>query len=867
MQILKKQFSIKRYPLSLTHAVLLTLLATVSVVLITVYAFLYYEGYAFFDEVSENILSAKKATIEAAIHEYIDVPIQSNAIIVHAIGREEGDAIAVRSLIGEMVNNINNVFTEKQYLNVVEFGGVNGDFVQIAHDKHRAHDDYLTLKDAGTHHKLMSFHHLSPESAVEQIMDSYDIYQRAWFTSAEKDRNPHWIKPFHDYEYNREVAVAFSSPAFNRQGKFVGVVSSELHLNELNKNLQKFNPFPESMLLIVNEHNQLLSSSLPALSQAMLKDAKQSEVVLPTLDKTGIPVISAVNKALPRPLQSGFRSIEIDGDSYYVDVFTIHDRQSLLKLKGIIISPARVLTHSVVKYSMMTMGMLFIVLTSGLLIVFLVLSRVAKPLQEIVRKADRLATHRWTPPDNKRHFPEIISLETTFMALSHKLAESFESQRQKIEEDSMTGLLTRAGLLQQEALYSRRNLVGLVHISNMNTIINSLGAEYGDTFINEFVSRLRSLLPTDTLIARDNVDKLILAFPGINQQKDYQRYRDMLSLLFIGEGLDQHPSGKKYVYTGNVGMVMTEVTSENITQVLQETWITLKHAQKQGNGVVSLFASEMREHELNNIRLHEHLSDAIHHHEFHLVLQPIIDQGDEAHCREGECLIRWHSKALGNVPPDRFIPLAEETGLIIPLGKWVIEEACRELAAMIARGAPKDFVIYINVSAIQLLQQDFAWHLMDSIRRSGLINANVCIEITERVLTSNVQRISKMLNYLRRHGIAIALDDFGANFSSLSYLHSLPFDSIKIDRHFVSGYLGDDKAKSVINSLIVLARGFKVPLIAEGIEDESVKLQLQQLGCQKAQGYYFHRPAEFSSFRCDTGLFYYQHAKPEDESC
>jgi hypothetical protein len=196
MQILKKQFSIKRYPLSLTHAVLLTLLATVSVVLITVYAFLYYEGYAFFDEVSENILSAKKATIEAAIHEYIDVPIQSNAIIVHAIGREEGDSIAVRSLIGEMVNNINNVFTEKQYLNVVEFGGVNGDFVQIAHDKHRTHDDYLTLKDAGTHHKLMSFHHLSPDSAVEQIMDNYDIYQRAWFTSAEKDRNPHWIKPF-----------------------------------------------------------------------------------------------------------------------------------------------------------------------------------------------------------------------------------------------------------------------------------------------------------------------------------------------------------------------------------------------------------------------------------------------------------------------------------------------------------------------------------------------------------------------------------------------------------------------------------------------------------------------------------------------
>ncbi|HAT1613993.1 TPA: EAL domain-containing protein [Raoultella ornithinolytica] len=216
----------------------------------------------------------------------------------------------------------------------------------------------------------------------------------------------------------------------------------------------------------------------------------------------------------------------------------------------------------------------------------------------------------------------------------------------------------------------------------------------------------------------------------------------------------------------------------------------------------------------------------------------------------------WYSKALDDVPPDRFIPLAEETGLIIPLGKWIIEEACRELAQMIARGAPETFVIYINVSAIQLLQQDFAWHLMDSIRQNGLSNDNVCIEISERVRLDHAQRIGKMLSYLRHHGISVSLDDFGANFPSHSCLHSLPFDSIKIDLRLVNGYLGDEKAKSVMDSLIVLARGFNVPLIAEGIEDEAVKLQL--LGCQKAQGDYFHRPAGFTSFRCETGVFYYQ---------
>ncbi|HAT1610953.1 TPA: EAL domain-containing protein [Raoultella planticola] len=864
MQILKKQFLIKRYPLSLTHSILLTLLTMVIVVLITVYTFLYFQGFAFVDEVSRGILSAKRTAIEEAIRSDIDVPIQSNAIIVHTIGREEGATIAVRDLISDMANSVTNVFTEKQSLSTVEFGGVNGDLVQVIHDKRRPDSDALVLKDAQTQHKLTVYSHLSADAAVKKIIDNDHLLQHAWFTSAASGQNAGWTTAFRDDDDPQNMAVAFSSPAFNRAGKFVGVVASELYLNQLNHSLESLKPFPGSILLIVNEQHQAIASSLPALSPAIRTQKARSALTLQSLEASGIPAIVAADKAIKGAPRPGLQSIEVEGETYYVDAFPIRDRESRLKWQGIIISPTKAIAHTVVKYLMMTMGVLLLILILGLLMVCLVLSRVVKPLQDIVRKADQLATHRWTPPNNKRHFPEIVSLETTFMALSYKLAESFESQRRKIEEDEATGLLTRAGLLQHDSLYSRRNLLGLVHISNMNTIINSLGAEYGNTFINEFIRRLRARLPTDTLLARDKDDKLIIVFPGINQQKDYHRYRELISSLFICDGLDQHPSGKRYVYTGNAGMVFGELTGQNITRLLQEAWLTLKQTQKQGNGVVSLFSSAMRDQELSTLRLHEQLSDAIQRQEFHLVLQPIIDQGDEARCNEGECLIRWHSSTLGDVPPDRFIPLAEETGLIIPLGKWIIEEACRELAQMIARGAPETFVIYINVSAIQLLQQDFAWHLMDSIRRNGLSNDNVCIEITERVLVNHVQRIGKMLSYLRRHGISVSLDDFGANFSSLSCLHSLPFDSIKIDQRFVNGYLDDEKAKSVMDSLIVLARGFNVPLIAEGIEDEAVKRQLKQLGCQKAQGYYFHRPAEFASFRCETGAFYYQNEEGND---
>ncbi len=619
MQILKKQLSVNSYPFTLTQAIIFTLVTTIIVVLLTTYAFLYYEGYAFFDEVSADILRAKRVNIEEVIHDYIDVPVQANAILVHAIGRQSSAAIPVRSLIGEMVNTTNNVFSNKHYLNLVEFGAVNGDFLQAAHGK-VASNDYLAVKDARTAHHLTVYSHLTVNSLVKAVLPDYQITQRDWYAAVAKDQSPHWTKPFRDYEYDNEIGVAFSSPAFNRAGQFVGVVASELHLNELNKSLEKFKPHPDSILLIVNESNELISSSVPSLTRSMLAGGKHSSLNLPTLENTHLPVLVAASRILKAHQQSGVHFFTSGNEEYYIDAFPITDRDGLLHWTGIVISPARMITRTIIKYIAITMGMLFIIFSLGLLVVFCGLSRAVKPLRDIVRKAEQLVTHRWLPPDNKRHFPEIASLETTFMALSYQLAESFDAQRREIEEDQPTGLLTRAGLLRQASLYQSRNLLALLHISNMNTVINSLSTEYGEKFISDYILRLRNLLPTNTLIARDKVDKLIVVFPGQTQPKERRRYSELLSSLFIDVKNEASLTANKYVYTGNIGLVTAEIREENIEQTLREAWIALRHAQKQGNGVATFFSGEMHEAELYNIQLHESLHDAIQHHEFHLVL-------------------------------------------------------------------------------------------------------------------------------------------------------------------------------------------------------------------------------------------------------
>lgn len=855
MKILKQQFSVDAYPLSLTKAILLTLGMTFCFILLAMYAFLHFEGYAFLDAMSERILTAKKASIEQMLNDYVAVPQQSNAIIVHTIGQEEGESVAVRPLSGSLINNINSVFFNERYLDLVAFGSHNGEFASVT--RKGIGDGRLALRDAKTDNVLTIHSHLSPESEVMKTLPEFTPESTEWYQEVAADRRSHWTRPFIDSIASGTAGIAWSSPAFNRVGAFVGVVASEVHFDELTRNLQKLKPYPDSLMLIVDGKRQLIASSANGLVKAHHEKPNQP-LALRTLAQTDDPLVAAADKALQRQEHPGMLTLKVDGNTYYVDSFAIQGQEAQLDWKGVIITPSSSITHTIMGYGRILLLVLFVLCALAFLAVVAVLSRATRPLQEIARKADELVTHRWTPSLDKRHFPEIASLETTFMALSHKLAESFELQRKKIEEDDVTQLWTTAGLRQQSSLYKKRNLVGLLHISNMYSVENALGTEFGEAFINEFIRRLRDLLPSDTLIARDTKDKLLLILPGVNQQKDYLRYHDILASLFMGDASEMHAYDKKYVYMGNVGMVMAPVSEETFPTLHREAGIALLKAQHMGNGAVELFSTAMYEHELMNIQLHEHLYEAIHHHEFHLVLQPIIDQNHEEHCREGECLLRWHSETLGHVSPERFIPLAEETGLIVPLGKWVIEEACRELATMIARGAPKDFLLHINVSATQLLQQDFAWHLMDCVRGNELENSNICIEITESVLMQDMPRISKMLGYLRRHGISISLDDFGSGFSSLSYLHALPFDSIKIDRNFVSGVMGDEKSQSIITSLIVLARGFDVPLIAEGIEDEDVLSRLKELGCQKAQGFYFRRPSEFSTYHCADGEFHYR---------
>ncbi|MBB1201450.1 EAL domain-containing protein [Enterobacteriaceae bacterium 89] len=843
----------EKMTLSLTGAIRALFIAIFLILFAVVSAIVYLDRANIINTVSHDLVDSRARMLKQSVESYIDIPRQANATLANALQQYDSDNIPLNDVYTAMKNIMNNVYSGNTDLNLIQFGSKYGDYVGLSH-KYQQHQEYLTLKDDSTQHVLTSFKGMTPLSGVAMRNEHYEMAQRPWFRTVNENRSPTWTQLYRDLNAGKELGIAYSSPAFNKKGEFIGVIASELHLVNLSEKLRLLKPFKNSVLLVVDDRNHIIASSQAfALTQG-LGDEHSS-----------FSVLQEGAKLLKNTAPSTVLKVNIGQRSYFLCHFAISSLSDGLNWKAAILIPAADVYHSVNLHEEFIVLVLLIVFILSLLLMHLLLARITSPLRDIARKTQQLESGKWSTGSGRYRFREIIELENGFSNLSYKLADSFERLRKEIEHDPATGLHTRQGLLKEQRIYNKRNLVALVHLTNAKSIMNTLGNKYADELVNAFLRQLQDQLPTDIIISRDNIDKFVIVFPGIHHEQEVQKYQQLLNSLFSSVKTEFATKESHFLFSGNSGMVMQDITPDSIIDILMHAWLALRHAEKQGNATTSLYSDEMLQSELSNIRLHESLSEAIARNELFLVLQPIVGKNEAHFCSAGECLIRWRSEQLGDIPPDSFIPIAEESGLIIPLGRWIIEEACRELAALIKRGAPKNFRLHINVSPVQLLHQGFAWHLMDTIQLQGLTNENICIEITENVLLSDKRQACEVLNYLRRHGILISLDDFGAGFSSLSYLHSLPFDSIKIDRQFVTDQLNDEKSLSIIHSVLVLAKGFNVPLIAEGVEKADMSERLMAMGCDQAQGYHFARPARFADWHCENDHFYYNHSDIRSE--
>jgi EAL domain-containing protein (putative c-di-GMP-specific phosphodiesterase class I) len=298
--------------------------------------------------------------------------------------------------------------------------------------------------------------------------------------------------------------------------------------------------------------------------------------------------------------------------------------------------------------------------------------------------------------------------------------------------------------------------------------------------------------------------------------------------------------------SASIGITIAPDDALNPQKLIQYADSAMYESKRLNRNTYQFYTAEIREKVLRKHTVEEALRKAIIEKQFVLFYQPKIDLQTKQ-CYGMEALIRWQHPDLGLVSPMEFIPVAEETGLIIDIGDWVFEEVCIRAKEWHER-FPWLTSAAVNLSARQFNQDDFTEKLADVLMKTGVKHSIIDLEITESLIMDNVETVVDVLAELQQLGLSISIDDFGTGYSSLGYLKRLPADTLKIDRTFVNEITTDSSDKAIVRSILALADNLKLKVVAEGIEDEEQEKILTEMGCTYAQGYYFSRPLNEAAF-------------------
>jgi EAL domain-containing protein (putative c-di-GMP-specific phosphodiesterase class I) len=299
-----------------------------------------------------------------------------------------------------------------------------------------------------------------------------------------------------------------------------------------------------------------------------------------------------------------------------------------------------------------------------------------------------------------------------------------------------------------------------------------------------------------------------------------------------------------------MGITLFRGQLNSIDDLMKQADLAMYKAKEAGRNAFRFFDPHMEATVKERVALEEDLRRAIDAKQFMLYYQAQV-VGD-GRVTGAEVLVRWQHPTRGMVSPAEFIPLAEETGLILPLGNWILETACAQLAVWAAKPAMAHLTLAVNVSARQFYQADFVAQVLTVLKRSGAHPGQLKLELTESLLVENVQDIIEKMHALKTKGVSFSLDDFGTGYSSLSYLKRLPLDQLKIDQSFVRDVLIDPNDAAIAKTVVALAQSLGLGVIAEGVETEAQQHFLADSGCHAYQGYFFSRPLPVEGFEAFT---------------
>ena len=488
--------------------------------------------------------------------------------------------------------------------------------------------------------------------------------------------------------------------------------------------------------------------------------------------------------------------------------------------------------------------------------------------------------HRWQGElHNRRKNGEVFPIEMTVTAVldrsgaveRHVGVFSDATYRKAAEEeirklafyDTLTRLPNRRLMLDRlgraltsSARHHRHGALMLIDLDNFKTLNDTLGHDVGDQLLVDAARRLESAIRKGDTVARMGGDEFVVILEdldpsGLAAMQAESIARKIQSQLNEPYLLDLAPPGGmanigSHRCTSSIGLALFVDHSVSADELMKRADTAMYQSKAAGRNTLRFFDPEMQAAVTARAALEVDLRRAIENQEFVLYYQPQLDA--ENRVIGGEALLRWQHPTRGLVPPNAFIRAAEETGLIIPIGQWVLETVCRQLAEWSQRPQMAQLSLALNVSARQFHNADFIFHVISALELTGASPQRLKLELTESLLLDDVEDVIEKMNLLKELGTGFSLDDFGTGYSSLSYLKRLPLDQLKIDQSFVRDVLTDANDASIARTVVALAQNLGLSVIAEGVETEGQRDFLIRNGCLAFQGYLFSRPLPLADF-------------------
>ncbi|THF68857.1 EAL domain-containing protein [Deinococcus sp. Arct2-2] len=442
-----------------------------------------------------------------------------------------------------------------------------------------------------------------------------------------------------------------------------------------------------------------------------------------------------------------------------------------------------------------------------------------------------------------RAYPSAVGLSVYLHDITEKRA-LLEELRYQAHHDSLTALPNRTLFEDRLELAitrarrsGRRVAVGFLDLDDFKTVNDSLGHHTGDLLLREAAGRLQALMRKGDTLSRRGGDEFLFIADDLLTPEDGVRVGQRL-LQALADPFEI--AGHSLHVTACIGLSVFPEDGEDTETLKSNADAAMYRAKAKGRGLIACFEPVMGEAAAERLRLESDLRRALERGELHLVYQPLFD----AVTRElvsAEALLRWRHPVLGPVPPGRFIPVAEASGMMVGIGAWVLREACRQ-AGEWARSPAGPLRVAVNVSAMQFSRADFLDEVVRALEDSGLEPHLLELELTESLVMADVVETRRQLVLLRSLGVGVAVDDFGTGYSSLAHLQNLPLDTLKIDKSFVNRLEATPSSLALVRAVVNLGRDLEMRVVAEGVESEAQLETLRGLGCHHIQGYLLAKP-------------------------